>query len=115
LDTPQLVPDVQQGDIKDVSVSDTNLQGNMGRSFTYSTGALQPGKPVHFHATAESAKYHWVFGDGSTAEGRDVDHAFPDSQGSVLDGSGRFRVILRYEDENGKVRWDGRALMLANN
>lgn len=113
LGTPQLVPNEEQGDIQDVSITNTNLDGAMGRSFDYSNGALQPGKSVHFHATGTGPSFHWIFGDGSFADGRDVDHAFPDYAGSDVDGSGRFRVILRSEDAAGQTHWDARSIVLA--
>lgn len=111
LDTLQLVPNVEQGDVKDVSISDTNLE-EMGRSFDYTGGLSRPGAPIHFHANTDAAAYDWVFGDGSTGHGRDVEHIFNDADGSFRDGSGRFRVILRTKRADGSVHWDARAVSL---
>ncbi len=51
------------------------------------------------------ARYTWLFGDGTTAEGRVVHHRFPDAGGTELDGrngAGRFRVLLHVTVENRK-------------
>ncbi|HUB19475.1 MAG TPA: hypothetical protein VL990_12625 [Acidobacteriaceae bacterium] len=69
-------------------------------SWTYAPGLVRPGETVTFQVTAPQPGWHyeWLFGDGSgprsRAEGAVVRHAFPDAEGTLLDGSGRFRVLL---------------------
>ena len=62
------------------------------------TGLIRPASPVHLEAVGlshlKNSQYHWTFGDGSAATGRRVTHRFPDTDGTLLDGSGRFRVLL---------------------
>jgi hypothetical protein len=80
-------------------------------SFTFAPGAVSPGKKVTFDASSsvvpggESASYQWLFGDGTVANGVRVRHLFPDSLGTLLDGSGRFRVLLKVTDADGKTDW----------
>jgi hypothetical protein len=58
-----------------------------------------PGQHVTFTAEpSRGARYTWLFGDGSKATGRRVRHVFPDADGTELDGSGRFRVLLHVEE-----------------
>lgn len=65
-------------------------------SWDYSPGLIRPRQAVTFRVAAPQAgwRYQWLFGDGATAQGSVVQHAFPDDQGTLLDGSGRFRVLL---------------------
>ena len=80
-------------------------------AFRYSTGIIAPHQDVRFDAGATEAgdakivAYHWVFGDGKRAEGRVVNHAFDDAEGTLLDHSGRFRVLLEVVDANGRTSW----------
>lgn len=113
LGTPQLVPTVQQGDIADVSLSESNaVDVPMGSAFTYSADDFAATKPVHFEASAPGSSYHWIFGDGSTADGKSVDHAFLDTAGTLRDGSGRYRVLLQTTDAVGHTRWEARWVAL---
>jgi hypothetical protein len=79
--------------------------------FTYSAGLVTPGRQVRFAAgtsdagAAKIVRYEWSFGDGTRAIGRVVRHAFPDTEGTLWDHSGRFRVLLRTVDENGRSIW----------
>ncbi len=58
---------------------------------------------IRFEATAsDGVSYQWFFGDGSSAKGRAVRHAMPDEEGTLLDGSGRFRVLLKVTDKAGE-------------
>ncbi len=114
LDSPPLVPNAVDGDVSDIKFSNVPADGTLGRAFTYSSGPLRPGQPVHFHAFLEAASYRWIFGDGSIAEGKDVDHVFPDVDGTMRDHSGRFRVILQLVDRNGVVHWDARSVVVAS-
>ena len=45
--------------------------------------------------------YAWTFGDGTSATGRKVKHAFPDTAGTLSDGSGKFRVLLDASNGSG--------------
>ena len=56
--------------------------------------------------------YTWMFGDGASADGRVVRHAFPDEDGTLLDGSGRFRVLLRAVGSDGTVRWRSQSVVV---
>jgi hypothetical protein len=60
-------------------------------------GFIRPRQAVTFRVIAPAAgwKYQWSFGDGTAADGAAVRHAFSDTEGTLLDGSGRFRVLLR--------------------
>ena len=80
-------------------------------AFTYSTGMIAPHRRVKFDAgatragEAKIAAYRWHFGDGATATGRSVTHRFGDADGTLRDGSGRFRVLLEVLDVNGRTSW----------
>jgi hypothetical protein len=78
-----------------------------GNGFTYSTGLIVPGRKVRFQARQQkgAVRYEWSFGDGTRATGRAVQHAFADVEGTLWDRSGRFRVLLRTVDTNGRSRW----------
>ena len=57
---------------------------------------------------APGAQYTWLFGDGTSAHGRRVQHRFPDALGTELDGkngAGRFRVLLHVTDKDGHQDW----------
>jgi hypothetical protein len=79
--------------------------------FTYSAGLITPGRTARFAAgrplpgEPRIARYEWSFGDGTRATGRVVQHAFPDAEGTLWDHSGRFRVLLRTVDANGRSSW----------
>lgn len=68
-----------------------------------------PGDEVTF--TAESSahtNFTWLFGDGTSAKGKKVRHHFADANGTELDsinGAGRFRVLLRAVDNQGREDW----------
>ncbi len=115
MDGPGMVASALSGEVHDVSLTDTaETEGRptellhgaappvvepdlMDGSFTYSPGLLKPGQAVAFTAAAPDApgrRFEWLFGDGARASGRAVTHRFPDAQGTLLDGSGRFRVLL---------------------
>jgi len=83
----------------EVSVGATEPEyrpGLVDASFDYGPGLIRPGDTVSFHILAPAAgwRYEWLFGDGTTAVGSQVQHAFPDAEGTLLDGSGRFRVLV---------------------
>jgi hypothetical protein len=73
-------------------------------------GWIRPGQRVHFHADtsgpqSSSNRYHWLFGDGSEALGSSVSHRFTDTDGTLLDGTGRYRVLLEVTSAAGRHAW----------
>jgi hypothetical protein len=79
-------------------------------AFTALPPVFRPGEDVVFTARpSPGARYTWLFGDGAQASGRRVRHRFPDAEGTQLDGAaygaGRFRVLLRVEDREGRQDW----------
>ena len=87
-------------------------------SFTYAPLAPESRKKSRFEASDSSSAlgkantYAWFFGDGTTAKGRIVRHAMPDARGTLQDGSGRFRVLLKVTDEDGNVDWASNAVIV---
>ncbi|TCK75311.1 PKD domain-containing protein [Acidipila rosea] len=142
MDGPGMVPSVLKGDIYGVSLdgvdtgagnalSDADLplavEAGAGQptykrawldaSFDYSHGLLRPGKKIVFKARGPKDKrlhYHWLLGDGSTADGQKLHHVFPDTEGTLLDGSGRFRVLLHVWDDAGHNAWSSQSLVIAS-
>ena len=132
LETPALVASVLKGSVHDVSFDDSGLAGtpprdagglplevrggadqpkvlgvNPALKISATLGWIRPGSQVKLEAAGGAlagAKlhYHWTFGDGSSADGRQVKHRFPDTDGTLLDGSGRFRVLLEATTEDGR-------------
>ena len=75
-------------------------------SFSVDPPLFAPGDKVTFTALpVRGAQFTWLFGDGSEARGRKVKHRFADADGTDLDGSGRYRVLLRVQDEKGNQDW----------
>jgi hypothetical protein len=63
---------------------------------------------------APGAQYTWLFGDGTSAHGRQVRHRFPDALGTELDGrngAGRFRVLLYVTDKSGHQDWGAQGVV----
>lgn len=85
--------------------------------FDYEAGLVRPGHAARFQVTQPSQgwQYEWLFGDGTTAKGAVVRHAFPDMQGTLLDGSGRFRVLLRAWKPGLDDVWSARSVVVARN
>lgn len=79
-------------------------------AFTISPLVVAPGQKVTFTAQpSPGARYTWLFGDGSQAQGRRITHRFADAEGTQLDGlagSGRFRVLLHVEDKQARPGTD---------
>jgi hypothetical protein len=77
--------------------------------FTAEPATLAPDEKVTFTAQQwPHARYTWIFGDGTEAQGRRVRHRFPDADGTDLDGAhgaGRFRVLLHVVDKTGHQDW----------
>jgi hypothetical protein len=132
LESPSLVPSTLEGSIHDVSLTNTVLAGapiNSAQAIpldaldgaaapTFPTafaevqvkatqGLIRPRDKVHFEAITSTKRlqFHWFFGDGERASGRRVKHRFPDTDGTLLDGSGRFRVLLEAQDAAGHALW----------
>ncbi|MGA3070370.1 MAG: PA14 domain-containing protein, partial [Terracidiphilus sp.] len=78
-------------------------------AFSVDPPVFAPGEIVTFTAQlSPKARYTWLFGDGTKIAGasdRRVRHRFPDAEGTQLDGSGRFRVLLHVEDRDGHEDW----------
>jgi len=85
-------------------------------SFDYSPGLVRPGEVVTFRVVAPALgwRYVWLFGDGTRGNGAVVRHAFPDAEGTLLDGSGRFRVLLRASRAGGDEVWASRGVVVAS-
>ena len=82
-------------------------------SFTVAPNVIVPGRAVQFTAAAgNGVNYEWMFGDGAFAKGRVVRHAFPDAEGTLRDGSGRFRVMLKVTDAHGRSDWASRSVVV---
>ncbi len=139
MDGPGLVPSVLKGDVHGVSLSGVNLGGgDVGKDtdlpllamegaakpryepgpvdagFSYPAKAIRPGSRVKFTAKQQpGVTYHWFFGDGERAEGRVVRHAFPDALGTLLDGTGRFRVLLSVIDAQGHKAWTSQSVVVS--
>jgi len=75
-------------------------------AFTVEPVLIAPGREVTFRArVVPGARYTWLFGDGTRAEGREVTHRYPDAYGTDYDGkegAGRFRVLLHVETRKGE-------------
>lgn len=136
MDGPGMVPSVLKGDVSGVTLRGVSLQGIEGAkvqvkdgaaapvieagalnsSFSYTNGLLRPHRKVVFTAqepAAQGRKFEWVFGDGSGAEDRRVSHIFPDAMGTLLYGSGRFRVLLHIKDSNGQQTWGSQSVVIS--
>jgi hypothetical protein len=136
MDSPAMVPSILKGDISGVSEQGTTDQGFTGSApqvsdgaaqptvapaainahFSYTAGLLHAHQPIAFtadHPDAEGFSFEWLFGDGTRAEGRAVHHTFPDAEGTLLDGSGRFRVLLHITHTNGSQSWGSQQVVLA--
>jgi hypothetical protein len=79
-------------------------------AFTVAPAVIRPGEPVTLDAGTSSSKariisYEWLFGDGTQATGKRVRHTFPDAEGTLRDGSGLFRVLLKVTDAEGRCDW----------
>jgi hypothetical protein len=136
LDGPAMLPPTLKGDVSGVSLNDIPVVGDAtsyvrvedraaqptydriapDAQFDYSSGLLRPHHPVLFRAHAPAIfgrRFSWVFGDGSSAEGALVHHAFPDTQGTLLDGSGTFRVLLHITNPDGSEMWGAQPVVVA--
>ncbi|HEX4311222.1 MAG TPA: hypothetical protein VHZ25_14410 [Acidobacteriaceae bacterium] len=89
--------------------------GLVDASFDYTAGLIRPGQAITFRVVAPAMDWHyqWLFGDGSRAQGTIARHAFSDVQGTLLDGSGRFRVLLHATRAPHDEVWASRGVMVA--
>jgi hypothetical protein len=63
------------------------------------------------------AQYKWIFGDGTEAQGRKVNHVYADADGTDLDGrngAGRFRVMLQVKDKKGREDWASQGVVVVS-
>lgn len=103
-------------DVRDGAEVPRYESGSLETSYTYSPGQLRPNSQVMFIAKdqrGDMRHYRWFFGDGTTAEGPKAIHAFPDSEGTLLDGSGRFRVLLSVSDDGGHHTWSSQSVVVS--
>jgi hypothetical protein len=124
LDGWSLVPSVLSGAVdgvtfENVKVGELPLEVSSGAapptrtrgggpeaSFTVTPNVILPHRRARFAAAAgKNVTCEWLFGDGTSAKGRTVRHAFPDAEGTLRDGSGRFRVLLKVTDAHGRSDW----------
>lgn len=140
LDGPPMVPSVLDGDVRGVALNGVRINGRvatrnvdiplhvrngaaepvygtglMDASFAIGGGLLRPGQPVTLRVLtpAPGWRYQWFFGDGTSGEGSVIRHAFPDAEGTLLDGSGRFRVLLHATRAPNDEVWVARSLVVA--
>ena len=139
MDGPGAVPSVLKGDVSGVAFSGVDLgsgdvlkgtdlpieirdgakdpqyeSGALDAGFTYSSGFIRPGSSVTFTAKGPPRLgYRWLFGDGDAAEGPVVRHVFPDAQGTLLDGTGRFRILLAVNDGAGHKSWSSQSVVVS--
>ena len=86
--------------------------------FTVDPPSFGTGQEATFTAKeSPHAQYTWLFGDGTEAHGRKVKHAFPDADGTDLDGlngAGRFRVMLRVRDKKKHEDWASQGVVVVS-
>ncbi len=141
LEDPSLTPSMLSGDVRGVALRNVKIGGEtvernaavpVGLSsgaaeptyqsddgphstFQVTPDAVKPRTRVTFDASdsaGEIAKYEWFFGDGEKARGKVARHSFRDSKGSLVDGSGRFRVLLKVTDASGREDWSYRPVVV---
>lgn len=135
MDGAAMLPSVLKGDVKQVVVQDATLAGVLGAQpvletsaepvavghrtiaagFQYTSGVLLPHRDVRFTAEAPEQwgrRFTWLFGDGTKSSGAVAVHRFSDSKGTLLDDSGRFRVLLHIEDAGNHEAWSSQLVVL---
>jgi len=144
LGQPPLVASSLKGQVKDVHVENVkygqaDVSSNANLPVQVSNGTQQPtysGQEKGLHATFRmtpavlepetratftadpdpaGTHYTWLFGDGTTAHGRHVEHRYADAMGTELDGTdengksgtgaGKFRVLLQVDGKQGQQDW----------
>jgi hypothetical protein len=140
---PSMVPSEMSGDIAGVSLDNVVLAGKVVHSSAdlpidveggatdpkisdtgpvvqviSPHGWLHPEEAVRLEARPQTSStplhYIWLFGDGTRAKGRKVKHHFPDAEGTLLDNSGLYRVLLHVSDDNDRNTWMYVPLMISN-
>ena len=121
LDGVAMVPSVVHGDVSGVVLDGVRTSGKIAAhdadiplkveggaaepvygpaladvSFIYAPALIRPGQAVTLRIEKPAAGWHyaWFFGDGTSGTGSVVRHVFRDTEGTLLDGSGRFRVLV---------------------
>ena len=134
MDGPAMMPPVLKGDVRGTTLNNTALAGwqesrpdvlegaeppqtgqEASESFSYSSGILLPHQPVTFTAKSLGSMkktFEWSFGDGTHSSGYSVRHRFANADGTLLDGSGRFRVLLHTRDSENKESWSSQQIVL---
>jgi hypothetical protein len=139
MDGVGMVPSVLEGDVSGVALNGVRVNGKVAAgdadvplaveggaaepvygpgltdaSFDYGPGLIRPGQRVAFHVLAPAAgwRYEWLFGDGTMAVGSEIQHIFPDADGTLLDGSGRFRVLLHATRAPHDEVWASRSVVV---
>jgi hypothetical protein len=135
LELPSLVGSILKGNVEGVDFDDVVLGGKLATKdsdipvtvtdgagkptfsetgpvvhIAENTGWVKPHKYQKFEAVLDEGdskgmEYEWFFGDGTVAYGKNIEHEFPDTDGTLLDGSGRFRVLLHAKDNKGRSSW----------
>ena len=135
MDGAAMLPPVMKGDVANVRLQQTSLQGytsatvsveegaqapeqtaaGSDTTFRYTSGILKPRQTITFSTppVRPDTSFVWIFGDGSRAFGREVHHRFPDAEGTLLDGSGRYRVLLHATRKDGSQAWASQSIVLA--
>ncbi len=136
MDGAGMVPPVVKGDVANVRLQQASLQGfasaaiqvqegaqspeqsaaSADAAFVYTDGILRPRQDITFSARLPEdpdSSFEWIFGDGSRAQGREVHHQFPDAHGTLLDNSGRYRVLLHIRHKDGSQAWSSQSVVLA--
>ncbi len=140
LDGVGMVPSVVTGDVSGVVLDGVRLNGKIASgdadiplvvkggaaepeygpgptdaSIDYSPGLIRPGQAVTFRVIQPAAGWHyiWLFGDGTEGNGAVVRHVFRDAEGTLLDGSGRFRVLVHATRAPHAEVWSSRSVVVA--
>ena len=133
LESPQMVPSTLKGDVDGVhlenvkgpdkpvlfpdakDVTNSTPADAIQAEFKFAPLNAAAGQTIVFDASSSRGaklKYLWLFGDGTSAKGPIVHHALPDTEGTLRDGSGRFRVLLQVTDARGNVDWYYRPVVI---
>jgi hypothetical protein len=144
LDQPPLEDSLLSGDVKNVTLENIKVGQTVATSqeqipvavasgaeppvfspvpsfhaaFTVVPAKIAPREKVTFTADAvPGATYTWIFGDGTQAVGRNIQHRFTDALGTDLDGAngaGRFRVLLHVTDKAGHQDWASQSVVVVD-